>query len=84
MLHHPGYQDRDGFLKVCTQFLEYCGPKRPQYVSMDGHDSPFDNEVLDLLASNHVYVFFLKSNNSEEDQPNDKRPNSALKGKFAP
>ena len=63
-----GYQDRDGFLKV-----EYCGPKRPQYVYVDGHDSHFDSEALDLLASNHVYVFFLKSNNSEEDQPNDNR-----------
>ena len=61
--------------------LDYCGPKRPRYVYMDGHDSHFDSdhEALDLLASNHVYVFFLKSNNSEEDQLNDKGPNSALK-----
>ena len=77
-----GYQDHDGFLKVCTQFLEYCGPKRPQYVYMDGHDSHFDSEALDLLASNHVFVFFLKSNNSEENQPNDNGPNSALKALY--
>ena len=64
-----GYQDRDGFLKVGTEFVEYCGPKRPQYVFMDGHHSHFDSEALDLLASKHVYVFFLKLNNSEEGQP---------------
>ena len=39
------------WLKVCTEFVEYCGPKRPQYVFMDGHDSHFDREALDLLAS---------------------------------
>lgn len=74
-----GYQDRDGFAKVCAQFIEYCGPKRPQYIFIDGHDSHFDSEALDQLASNNIFVFFLKSNNSEEDQPNDNGPNSALK-----
>ena len=39
------------------------------HVFMDGHDSHFDREALDLLASKHAYVFFLKSNNSEEGQP---------------
>ena len=45
---------------------------------MDGHDSHFDSEAVDLLASKHVYVFFLKSNNSEEDQPNDNGPNRSF------
>ena len=70
-----GYQDRDGFLKVCTEFVEYCGHKRPQYVFMDGHDSHFDSEALDLLASKHVNVFFLKLNNNEEGQPTMRRAN---------
>ena len=49
---------------------------------MDGHDSHFDSEALDLLASKHIYVFFVKSNNSGEGQPNDNGPNSALKALY--
>ena len=74
-----GYQDREGFLKVCSQFLEYCGPKRPQYLFLDGHDSHFDADALDHLAADGIHVFFLKANNSEQDQPNDNGPNSVLK-----
>ena len=42
-------------------------------------DLPIDSEALDLLASKDVLVFFLKANNSDEDQLNDNGPNSAFK-----
>lgn len=39
------------------------------------HESHFSADALDLLADEHVYVFFLKCANSENDELNDKRPN---------
>ena len=77
-----GYNDRVGFRKIAMHFLAHCGPRRPQYVFVDGHDSHWDPDALQLLKDAQVFVFFLRSQNSENDQPNDNGPNAALKAKY--
>jgi hypothetical protein len=38
--------------------------KKPQYLFIDGHESHWDPDALELLLRNNVYVIFLRSNNS--------------------
>lgn len=44
-----GYMDRDGWFKVCTHFQKHCGPKRPLYPVIDGHDSHWDSAAMKML-----------------------------------
>jgi len=79
--NESGYMDRDGFLKAATAFIQMTGASvhNPQFLFLDGHDSHWDSDALDLLAANHVYIFFLKSGDSENDQPLDNGPNCLVK-----
>jgi hypothetical protein len=76
-----GYMDRDGSCNYCHNIVKHCGAcdGLPQYLFMDGHDSHFDPDALQYLIDNNVFVFFLKSNDSINDQPNDMGPNSLFK-----
>jgi hypothetical protein len=55
---------------------------RRDYYFVDGHDSHWDAAVLQYLLDNNVYVFFLQSQNSINDQPNDMGSNSKLQNCF--
>jgi hypothetical protein len=50
-----------------------------QFLFIDGHDSHWDPDALQLLHDNHCFVFFLKAGDSENDQPNDNGPNALVK-----
>ena len=79
-----GYMDRPGWRAVCDQFVRFSGAAadNPQYVYIDGHDSHWDSEAQDYFADNHVYINFLKSQDSIGDQPADNGPNSKLKATY--
>lgn len=76
-----GYMDRHGFFKAVTAFVRLAGASadNPQYIFLDGHDSHWDSDALDLLRANHCHVFFLKAGDSENDQPLDNGPNELIK-----
>ena len=76
-----GYMDRDGWLKSVKTFTHYAKATEgePLFLFFDGHDSHWDADALDWLSKNHVESFFLQSQNSENDQPNDNGPNACFK-----
>jgi len=76
-----GYMDRDGWYKTITNFANLSGASKAskQFLFFDGHDSHWDSDALQLLEDRHIKSFFLKSGDSEKDQPNDNGPNACLK-----
>jgi hypothetical protein len=77
-----GYMDRDGWFKTVTYFVTLPGVSKgnPQYLFFDGHDSHWDSDALEYMVQHDVNPFFLKSGDSEKDQPNDNGPNCSMKG----
>ena len=77
-----GYMDRDGWFKTVTNFVDLSGASQsnPQYLFFDGHDSHWDSDALEYMVLHDVNPFFLKSGDSEKDQPNDNGPNCSMKG----
>ena len=75
-----GYFDRDGFFKAVTIFKQYSGASatNPQFLFLDGHDSHWDPDALAYLRENYIYPFFLKSGDSERDQPLDNGPHALM------
>jgi len=65
-----GYVDEPSFRRMMFAFQVQCGPLRPQFVYLDGYDAHFST-VLSKMKEDHIYTFFLRSNNSINDQPND-------------
>lgn len=47
-----GYMDRDGWLKVISQFEKLYGasPINNQIIHFDGHNSHWDPDAFDMLA----------------------------------
>ena len=80
-----GYMDRAGVRALAQGFVQHSGASaaNPQYLYWDGHDSHWDADALDYFAKNHVFVFFLKANDSANDQPNDMGPNRNWKAIYA-
>ena len=80
-----GYMDRAGVRALAQGFVQHSGASaaNPQYLYWDGHDSHWDADALDYFAKNHVFVFFLKANDSANGQPNDMGPNRNWKAIYA-
>lgn len=74
-----GYMDDDGFDKLAVSFAKSCGPIRPAYLLVDGHDSHFSPVALRVLLENGIRLFFSRSQNSEQDAANDNGPNSKFR-----
>jgi hypothetical protein len=76
-----GYMDRDGWFKTISNFAHLSGASQSnkQFLYFDGHDSHWDPDALELLEVKHIQSFFLKSGDSEKDQPNDNGPNACVK-----
>eukprot|EP00545_Synedropsis_sp_CCMP1620_P002775 CAMPEP_0119009844 /NCGR_PEP_ID=MMETSP1176-20130426/4633_1 /TAXON_ID=265551 /ORGANISM="Synedropsis recta cf, Strain CCMP1620" /LENGTH=491 /DNA_ID=CAMNT_0006962423 /DNA_START=277 /DNA_END=1750 /DNA_ORIENTATION=+ len=76
-----GYMDRDGWYKTIHNFANLSGASKSnkQFLYFDGHDSHWDADALELMDTKHVQSFFLKSGDSENDQPNDNGPNACVK-----
>ena len=50
---------------------------------LDGWEGHFSNTSMHIFKENHVSVCFLRSQNSENDQSNDNRPNASLRALFS-
>lgn len=85
-----GYMDEECFLQAMHHFTSSApGPKdaegrfiKAQFLFLDGHYSHLNPAALDHLADRNVHVFFLRSGNSENDQPNDCGINKRFKSCF--
>ncbi len=53
--------------------------RRSSFLYMDGYAEHFDEFALNLLRNAHVYIIFLRAQNSENDQPNDNGLNAIFK-----
>ena len=78
-----GYMDRSGFYYCVASLVRYIRKRdghnnQHQFVFIDGHDSHFSSDAIDLAAENNIHVFFLKSNDSINDQPADMGANAIL------
>lgn len=80
-----GYMDAEGFRAVAESFIAYTKPRPdyPMFLFIDGHESHWDSRALNYLLDNNVYVLFLTSNNSNNDQPNDMGNNAQLKQHYS-
>lgn len=88
MQNQAGYNDQDCFLRIARQFIARAPFLRsedsePLYLFIDGHHSHKSPEALAELLAANIHVFFLRAGNSDNDQPNDNGPNSALKSLYA-
>ena len=82
LVHHTpsGYMDRDGWFKVIHIFSKLAGAHAgKKNLFYNGHDSHWDTDALDLMASSFVQPFVLKAGDSENDQPNDNGSSAKLK-----
>jgi hypothetical protein len=80
-----GYMDKEGFCALAKHFVLHskATPDNPQFLFIDGHDSHWDIDALQYLLDHNVHVFFLKANDSINDQPNDMGPNAKLKSAYS-
>lgn len=76
-----GYMSKRIFRVWATKFVECCAPTpgNGHILFIDGHDSHFEPTALKYLYDQGIFVFFLKANDSINDQPLDMGPNSVLK-----
>ena len=78
-----GYMDRPAFTHCMESLVNYINKRdgnnnEHQFVFLDGHDSHFSHQALEYAEKNNVHIFFLKSNDSINDQPADMGPNAML------
>ena len=78
-----GYMDKRGFYHCIESLVNYIRERdgnndEHQFVFLDGHDSHWLADALKLAKENNIHVFFLKSNDSINDQPADMGANAKL------
>ena len=74
-----GYVVAGIWRRACAHLINSLPARRPYFLYMDGYAAHFDEFALNLLRNAHVYIIFLRSQNSENDQPNDNGLNAILK-----
>ena len=79
-----GYIDDDGWYKAMRLFVKLSGAHETniQALFFDEFDAHWDGDALEYLTKNFVQTFFLKSNDSENNQPNDNGFNAFVKAKY--
>lgn len=79
-----GYMDQDSFYAYAVHFVQQTGAsaENVKFLFIDGHDSHWSVKALAHFHNNFVFVFFLKSQNSINDQPNDMGPNAKWKAAY--
>jgi len=78
-----GYMDVDTFERTMIGFAYYLRKKLRNnlihFVNIDGHYSHFSSELISELENEwNIILFFLQSNNSIKDQPNDNGTNAVI------
>ena len=74
-----GYVVAGIWRRACAHLINSLPARRPYFLYMDGYAAHFDEFALNLLRNAHVYIIFLRAQNSENDQPNDNGLNAILK-----
>jgi hypothetical protein len=82
-----GYMDKSGFYLCVLALVLYIRERdgdnlKPQFVFLDGFDGHFSADALDLAHANNIHIFFLKSNDSINDQPADMGANAMIEKYF--
>ena len=78
-----GYMTQSLWNSVADHIISYCPPAAgPYLLFIDGHHSHWNVEALRKLKTARIYVCFLRSNNSENDQPNDNGFNALQKAVY--
>jgi len=57
--------------------------RRPYMLYIDGYGAHWDHKALTILVESGIYVTFLRSQNSKNEQFNDNGPNGRLKAIYA-
>ena len=72
--------DRDGWHKsmAISPYMYYSYPFNTQVLLHDGHDSHFDDRVINILRSHNIQSFILNEGYSVHEQPNYNGPNFKL------
>ena len=76
-----GYLTKDDWLLVCAHLKMHIH-HRPAFLFFDGFVNHWDADALDLLITDDIYVFCLKSQDSDSDQINDNGPNASVKAGY--
>ena len=77
-----GYLTKDDWFLVCAHLKMHI-LHRPAFVQFDGFVNHWDPDALALLVEDDIYVFFLKSQDSDSDQLNDNGPNASVKAGYS-
>ena len=77
-----GYVVTGIWRRACAHLIDSLPARRPFFLYMDGYAAHFDEFALNLLVAARIYIIFLRSQNSENDQPNDNGLNAMLKAAY--
>ena len=77
-----GYVVAGIWRRACAHLIDSLPARRPFFLYMDGYAAHFDEFALNLLVAARIYIIFLRSQNSENDQPNDIGLNAVLKAVY--
>jgi hypothetical protein len=79
-----GYMDKEGFRAVIDSLKRYGGVSdtNPLFVFIDGHDSHWDAKAQQYAKDSNIHMFFLKANDSVNDQPCDMGANACLEAEY--
>ena len=77
----PGYNDLKCFARYAEAFIKNVPGvgDMDHYLFMDAHGSHMNEDALQNLLDHRVIPMFLRSNNSDIDQPNDNGVNAHIK-----
>jgi len=78
-----GYMTKLIWQDTAVHLINTLPRRRPYVLYIDGYGAHWDALALQTLLDSGIYPTFLRSQNSENDQPNDNGPNARLKGIYA-
>jgi len=78
-----GYMTKGIWMLTAKHLVACLGTLRPYILYIDGYAAHWCVEALTFLADEHIYVMFLRSQNSENDQANDNGPNLVFHACFS-
>ena len=72
-----GYMDRKGWFKTMYNFINLCGASKgnSNFIFFNGHHSHWNPDAININFINFICNFFLKTGESEKNQPNNNGPN---------
>ena len=75
------YLGADEWYLICAFLIKHL-PHRPMFLYFDGYVHHFDSDAIAMLLADNIFVFALKSQDSDSDQLNDNGPNASTKANY--